>query len=58
MREQNRLKTLAEKKLSKRVEPTLWMDPATLPLNRAVKITKTDVSSKHMRISATLENGS
>jgi hypothetical protein len=38
--EQNRLKTSAETKLSTRVEPVLWMDPATLPLNRAVKITK------------------
>jgi hypothetical protein len=44
----------SRKKLSKRVEPTLWMDPTTLPLNSKVKITNTDTISKHMWISTTL----
>jgi hypothetical protein len=43
-----------QKKLSKRVEPALWMDPTTLPLNSKVKITNTDTISKHLWISATL----
>jgi hypothetical protein len=39
-REQNRLKTSVETKLSKRFEPPMWIDPTTLPLNISVKITK------------------
>jgi hypothetical protein len=50
-------KTSVEIKLSKRVEPALWMDPGTLPLHRAVKITYTHASSKYMWISATLGDG-
>jgi hypothetical protein len=46
-----------ETNLSKRVEPTIWMDPTTLSLDQAVKITITDTSSKHLWISATLEDG-
>jgi hypothetical protein len=57
MKEQNRLKTPAETKQSKRVEPTLWMDPYTLPLNKVVKITNTDTSSKYLWTSATLGDG-
>jgi hypothetical protein len=50
-------KTAVRHKLRRKVEPTLWMDPVTHPLNRIVHITNTDASSKHLWISATLGNG-
>jgi hypothetical protein len=54
---QDQIKTIVRHKLRQRFELALWMDPDTLPLNRAVKITNIDASSKHLWISATLGDG-
>jgi hypothetical protein len=57
VRDKIKRKTVARHKLGTRVELAIWMDPTTLPLNRAVMITNKDTSSKHLWILATLGDG-
>ena len=56
MREHNRIKNYSGDKTKDKIQTTPWMYLTTLPLDTELKITSTQMTAKHLRISAKLGN--